>query len=311
MDLNPATHILFDIFLNQFAARTDGYVKDSGVHITGELTPNVVAEAFSLGHSISGYMARRDREGVVRTHIGAIDFDSGQPMDTLETQKTLMGHGIKTLRVQSRRGFHLWVFADAHQEGVVGEHTVWTQLPAEVMSRALNHALRLTVPELHASGKAEVFPKMTNGDWPGGTLRMPMMTHPKTGERYPVYDDEGEPIPTLTDLMTYVAGLTTPASAFQRLGQMAPVTYPKALTDHAAPRAEYDGPSISQLLFTMGIDALPGRATHCPFHPDKRKSLSIAKDDQRAWCKAPACPIYNDDRGVGSMQLRQMLEARP
>lgn len=306
-----AIHILFDLYIGQFAARDDGFVVDSGVHMTESLTPDVVMSAMRHGKSISGYMAKRDDEGAIRTHIGAIDFDEGTTDEVRAVAQCLESHRIHTLRVGSRRGEHLWVFIDsldarAQQDG----HMLYGQVPAVAVTRALNHALRLTVPELHKTGKAEVFPKTTQGDWPGGTLRMPLMKHPKTGLIYPAYDEGGSHITTLMDLMTYVAGLTTRWGDLSLFAGSAPVEYPKGLVAHAAHRVEYDGPSATQILAEMGVPAQPGRATFCPFHDDKRRSLSVAADDTRVWCKAPHCEAYNDERGIGSMQLRQMAQAR-
>jgi len=302
--MDAATHVLLDLYAGQFAARHDGFVQDSGVHVNENLTPEVVASAFRHGRSISGYMANAEQ----RTHIGAIDFDEGTEADVDAVKATLESHGIHPLKVGSRRGFHLWVFINGYTKDSTG--TLFGTMPATTVSRALNHALRLTVPELHKSGKAEVFPKPTNGHWPGGTLRMPMMRHPKTGIVYPVYDNEGGTIPNLMALMTYVAGLTTDHGAVNLFAGKAPVDYPKGLTDHAMPRVDDDGPTCTATLARLGVLAQPGKATHCPFHDDKRKSLSVALDDTRVWCKAPHCEAYNDGNGLGSIQLRQKVEAR-
>lgn len=305
--------MMLDLFIAQFAARDDGFVVDSGMHMNENLTPQVLLSAIQHGRSISGYMAKRDDEGTIRTHVAAIDFDEGTEDEVDAVKDTLESHDIHSLKVGSRRGFHLWVFIDSLDSPKDG-HMLHGQVPAITVTRALNHALRLTTPELHKSGKAEVFPKSTQGTWPGGTLRMPLMKHPKSGLIYPVYDEDGgvltagQTTDDLIQLLTYCAGLTTKWGAIRLFAGAAPVEYPKGLDDHAQPRVEYDGPSATSLLATLGVQATPGRATYCPFHDDKRKSLSVAKDDARVWCKAPHCEANNGERGLGSMQLRQLVE---
>ncbi len=302
--MDAATHVLLDLYAGQFAARHDGFVKDSGMHVNERLTPEVIASALRAGHSISGYMADSEQ----RTHIGAIDFDEGTEEDVEEVRKVLDSHSIRTLKVGSRRGFHLWTFISGYSKGSDG--SLFATLPATTVTRALTHALRLATPDLFKSGKAEVFPKPTNGRWPGGTLRMPMMRHPKSGETYPVYDEHGGTLNNLMELMTYVAGLTTDHGAVNLFASTAPVEYPKGLQTHAQPRVVDAGASCTKTLAVLGVQAVPGKATHCPFHDDKRKSLSVSLDDERVWCKAPHCEAYNDGNGLGSIQLRQKVEAR-
>lgn len=312
--MDAAASVLLDLYAGQFAARHDGFVQDSGVHINEDLTGAVIASAMKHGRSISGYMARPEIDDSIRTHLGAIDFDEGTLEDVIAVEETLRAHLIYPLRVASRRGHHLWVFINGTERS--GSGSLFATMPALTVSRALNHALRLTVPELHKSGKAEVFPKPTHGNWPGGTLRMPLMQHPKSGVVYPVYDEDGAVLvegntrKDLETLMLYVAGLTTDHGAVNLFAGKAPVEYPKGLNDHATPRVMDDGPSCTALLATMGVEAQAGKATHCPFHSDKRKSLSVALDDERVWCKAPHCEAYNNGSGLGSIQLRQRIEAR-
>lgn len=309
--MQASAHILLDLFIGQFAARHDGFVMDSGVHMNENLTPEVALSAFKHGRSLSGYMADAEK----RTHIGAIDFDEGTEEDVNAVMATLRSHSIQPLKVASRRGFHVWVFINGHEIDRQSQH-IYGMMPAVTVSRALNHALRLTVPELHKGGKVEVFPKPTNGRWPGGTLRMPLFQHPKTGVTYPVYDVddrvlvEGAKTKDLETLMMYVAGMTTDHGAVNLFAGAAPVDYPKGLDEHAKPRVTDDGDTATQTLALLGVIATPGRATHCPFHDDKRKSLSVALDDERVWCKAPHCEAYNDGQGLGSIQLRQKVEAR-
>jgi hypothetical protein len=53
------------------------------------------------------------------------------------------------------------------------------------------------------------------------------------------------------------------------------------------------------LIHDWGVErAAPGRTVRCPAHPDRSPSLSIARDDLRAWCHSPGCPLEAAGRGV-------------
>lgn len=43
-----------------------------------------------------------------------------------------------------------------------------------------------------------------------------------------------------------------------------------------------------------GMTVTPGRNVRCPFHDDRSPSLSVSKDDRRAWCHSPSCWAYGE-----------------
>lgn len=296
-----------DLYLGNFAARHDAYVQDSRWHREEPLTPEVARAAFKQGHSISGYMAvPRTVEGTKRmmTHIGAIDFDLDDGMAVARKVRAgLAEHDIPSLLEGSRRGAHLWVITTGD-----GTHSSepFGMVPASVMRRALTAAVVL---EHGQDDKVEVFPKKSSKDWGVGALRMPLQKHPKTGVRYPAHDpfDDAE-VTSIVSLLNLMADIQTETTynALYRLAGAAPVprSYPTG-TGYEKPlyAATGDVPQVTALLATLGVRATPGHSARCPFHEDKKASLSVSTDDERCWCKSPACPMYNDGRGMGSIAL--------
>jgi hypothetical protein len=68
-----------------------------------------------------------------------------------------------------------------------------------------------------------------------------------------------------------------------------------------------DNPSASAILSSWGVpNARPGVTVRCPKHEDKRRSLTIFKDDQRVYCGSPICPLHGAGHGVGSVLLGRM-----
>lgn len=53
----------------------------------------------------------------------------------------------------------------------------------------------------------------------------------------------------------------------------------------------------------FGIEARPGRAIRCPWHEDRSPSLSILRDDRRAFCHAPTCWAHNGGQGRDAWDL--------
>jgi hypothetical protein len=242
------------------------------------------------------------------THVGAIDFDLDDGMDVARKVRAgLAEHGIPSLLEGSRRGAHLWVVTTGD-----GTHSSepFGMVPASVMRRALTAAVVL---EHGADPKVEVFPKKSTKDWGVGALRMPLQRHPKTGVRYPSYDpfDDRE-VTSIIGLLNLMADIQmeTTYNALRRLAgaEPGPVSYPTG-TGWEKPlyAATGDVPQVTALLATMGVRATPGHSARCPFHDDKKASLSVSTDDQRCWCKSPECPMFNDGRGMGSIALSEYL----
>lgn len=43
-----------------------------------------------------------------------------------------------------------------------------------------------------------------------------------------------------------------------------------------------------------GMTVTAGRNVRCPFHDDRNPSLSVSRDDRRAWCHSPTCWAYGE-----------------
>lgn len=273
-----------------FCAHYDAYVKDSRAHIAEPITPELLERAYIEKWAVSGYTARLDGDQMV-THVGAIDFDHADPAQYEAVRDTLTKLGIPTLESMSNRGVHLWVCAT-------------TDGPAKIMRKALEQAIRLTDKDILTT--CEVFPKNSTAPFGVGALRLPLMTHPKTGERHPCYDMDGKRLTKLIDVVTAVKYVDWPV--LRALAADAPVEYPRNLGEYRQRKEYGDVGSAVALLDQKGVQAVPGRSCRCPFHEDKKASLSVAHDDQRVWCKSPECIAYNGGRGVGTLALAKMVQ---
>jgi hypothetical protein len=294
--VNPNDRAILQVYVAQFAARTDAYVRDSRVHVPEPLDEQVVAASFTEGFSVSGYMALKPERGVAdTTHVAAIDFDTDDGMEQARAVRAfLAARAIPSLLVGSRRGAHLWLTFDP--------------LPGSVVRRALKQALGL----LGFDGpKAEVFPKQSGAPWGVGALRMPLMRHPKTGVRYPAYGPGDEVIERLSEcLLAFDAARVEDLKALAGRADFSAIPSP-ATAFMVARASTGDEPRASALLATLGLHAYPNHSVRCPFHDDQHASLSIASDDMRVWCKSPECPAYNDGTGVGSIALEALLRKEP
>ena len=140
------------------------------------------------------------------------------------------------------------------------------------------------------------------------------MKHPKTGVRYPAYDEQDRELTTFTTVTQTMADMmaATSLDALYRLAKSRPVnqTYPVPEGPYRRPSAATgDADGVSVLLNRhFGVQPTPGHSVRCPFHDDRHASLQIAKDDERCWCKSPTCEMYNDGRGYGSIELARLLE---
>ena len=290
-----------DLFIDLFSAHREAYVLDSGEHVNQPLTVDVVLWAWREGHAISGYTAHLDDPETTTTVVGVVDLDEGGLDEGKKVREVLRQHGIPSLLVASRRGCHVWTWH--HDED-------YHPMPAPVVHRALTHAVSLAGLE---GPKAEVFPKPSTSRFGCGAVRMPLFRHPKTGLVYPAYSMENEEVTKVPDLINVVADYTAPHAAVDRLAKehKAPVRYPHPPMAFMTPRARFSGaPGVSEQLQAMGVQARPGHTTRCPFHGDQHGSLSVSLDDERAWCKAPHCDLYNDGRGMGSYVLSQYISQR-
>lgn len=280
---------------DHFCINLDAHVRDSRYHVNEPVTPELLYDAYAKGFSISGYTAKPDVNNMMVTHVGAIDFDHTPDGAAQAVRETLIKLDIPTLMVESRRGHHLWAFV----QGDKGH-----DVSARIVRRALTEAVRLTDPELLKG--CEVFPKDSGAAFGVGALRLPLMKHPKDGKRYPAYDMDGKRLTKLIEVVEAI--IYADYEDVFVLAEKAPLEYPRQLGDYRKPTYNASAGSAVSMLADLGVlDVTPGRSCRCPFHEDAHASLSVAKDDQRIWCKAPECVAHNGGRGVGTLALAKMV----
>lgn len=66
--------------------------------------------------------------------------------------------------------------------------------------------------------------------------------------------------------------------------------------------------TITDVMGRFGHQARPGRTNTCPMHDDSTPSLSISKDDGRAYCFNQSCVLWNDGHGVDAFELNKILK---
>ncbi len=296
-----------DVYRHTFAARLDAYADwdASAQHWTAtrsELTVERILEGLRTAHPVSGYM--ENAEGA--THIGAIDFDAeGSWPLALAVAQTMVETGatdgwpIFPMLERSRRGCHLWLVVDA-------------VVPSTMMRMALREFVRLTNPPAAKDPKVELRPAKLEQRGPeslGAPLRLPMMSHPATGHRYPLGDSTGQPLgKSITEMVLAVD--YTAADLIALMAERAPVPISEARFPAWSRRPARVGGDVIPMLTSHGVpNAAPGRSVHCPLHDDRQASLVISKDGERVWCKSPACVANNSDRGLGADQLAKALGA--
>ena len=286
---------IIETYIGCFAARSDLYVLNGASVVRAPLTPSVVRTAISHNYPVSAYLGTTD----ARTHVGAIDFDTTNGLTQGRAiQQFLDDAAVPSSLWESRRGAHLWV-------------TCWDWVMCGEMARMLRAAVSLTLgDEVAADPKVEVFPK-PGSDLAVGALRLPGLPHHKDQLIYPLANGSSMPSPTNPTFQQVIDAviLTTP-EAVRRLAGKAPrkaVSYPKALGAYGSAKRTYgDAPSATDVLRGWGIECQPGGTARCPKHDDKRRSLTVFKDDRRVYCGAPHCALNNGGHGVGSIQLSRM-----
>jgi hypothetical protein len=189
---------------------------------------------------------------------------------------------------------------------MVWDKVVEVWLPVRLITLALTHEGLANNP------KVEVFPKRTsNGN--GGALRLPMMTHPKTGIRYPAFLPDGRKVRSLRDLLLELDYVESEkALAWVEAHSV------RDTVSHTAPKRlgayQYrdvsrldDDSSASEFIRSWGsVDAAPGKTVKCPKHDDAHRSLTIYRDDKRVYCGNPECVLNGQGHGVGTFVLGTM-----
>lgn len=244
--------------------------------------------------AISGYMISPAND----SHVFAFDLDSDSGMEQAQAiQKVMARINLPAYVETSRRGAHLWCVMDA-------------VLPAASVRNAMRIILGYAnLPT--GDPRIEMRPgsDAINEGGLGHALRMPLMVHPKTGQRSVIYDPDGCKLAKVGELM--LALDYAPAKEVARLGRLwhPPVTRipPEMRNPHRV--REDDGETASGILQERwGVVARPGdrREVRCPLHNDKSASLFVMEDDKRVICHSTACILHNDGRGRGTWELRHL-----
>jgi hypothetical protein len=224
------------------------------------------------------------------THVLAVDVDADDWRAIELIAARLLKAGVSCYPEHSRRGGHLWIVADSPMPAIVGRRALMAAAEAAGLNPSDKHLEIRPSTDRHSS------------EFAGGSLRLPWMRHPATGERYGLLDpSSGAP------LHPRVAGalLALQLADVRAIARLAEHYLPPRLTYERGPRPAGEG--VSAVLATrFGLEARPGHSVRCPFHPDHRPSMKIAADDQRAWCYAPTCEAYEDGRGITAWQAARL-----
>lgn len=312
------------------------YDWNNGAVAQRPLTAEVVLEAFRTGVPISGYVLGPDNY----THVVCLDIDraDGQTLGLLVARyvRDLGGEGYIE---RSSRGAHVWMILSERRPAIVvrramtalvkeslREHRICpgtgkTAAPHPKTQRPVCPACRGSQrggtvephrdPRIEFRPASDRLPQADDGNPKlGHCIRLPTMPHHKTGKRYPLINfSEGDQLSGKLDEMMLDVGVCD-VSIFDDLAERAPLPKlgyaPKDLRyPHGEPPVNENASDILRELWGV-VNAQPGRAVRCPAHEDKRPSLSIARDDQRAWCHSPTCDLNNDGHGRGTRELRAM-----
>lgn len=298
------------VYNHTFAARTDVYAiwtPGGWRPVRSPLTTGAtIAGITGTGPAISGYMIAPGSE----SHVLAIDFDTDNGLDqAFALARTMAEHELPTYIETSRRGAHLWCILDY----VIPASTI------RKAARALLASALLPTDDPHI----EIRPgsDSVDAEWDEGhhhvlglglghALRLPLMPHPKTGQRGTMFRADNTTMgKSLAEIVlnTDIASSVTIRWWAQRWNP--PVD--KINSAHRPPRPprEEDDSSASELLATLWgvVEPLPGRNSHCPVHGrDRNPSLTVMKDDRRVICRVPGCILNNSDKGRGTWELRAM-----
>jgi hypothetical protein len=300
---------VLDVYRHFFAARLDVYshwTADGWRPVREEMTVEILADGLSKkGPAISGYMIAPGN----KTHVAALDIDMDEGMAMGRTIINAMrSEGAAGYLEASRRGAHVWMVLER-------------VTPARAVRSALNHWLDVANMPKDPASPAHFHPKIElrpatdsiNADGLGHCLRMPLMPHPLTGQRFRLESTNGDLGLKLSDILLEIE--LVPHHVVENASmKWVPVIdhVPRDRGMPKPPRKEDDS-SASEILRTLwGLhEASPGKVFSCPAkeyhsHNDIHKGMSILPDDKRAMCHKPGCILNNDGRGRGTWELRTM-----
>jgi hypothetical protein len=345
---DPRTLQAAEVYAATFSGRRDAYSYWTGEHWrlaerrTGEteerlpLTAEVVIRAFSTGIPISAYSLAEDST----THVACLDIDRSYGMKLgKDGLRVLARMGAIGYLEPSARGCHLWIVLDEARPGIFVRRMLrgliaeakMPPCPGSKQPPVLDDHGRSVCQgcprpaekgekllERHEDPKIELRPahdRLSSPDSVGICIRMPTMPHHRTGKRYVLIGSDGTVLPPrLTDMMLEVEW--SPMGPLTELAELAPLPRLPAsppvdlMYPHGRPTATESASEILRTLWGMPEPKV-GRANLCPAHDDQRPSLSIARDDQRVWCKNGACILSNDGRGRGTHELVALAPRHP
>ncbi len=243
-------HLLTETWWRLFVNRTDGTLRrgmDGWIFTPTVLTKQEMHAALQLRQSLGVYAV--DQQGLSRWLC--LDADTDRSREVLvEIARTL--NPASTLVELSRRGAHLWWFCPP---------TPWHQVRAVGQSLLADRA-----------DEIEIFPK---GAGRNG-VRLPLTRHPGTGSVYPVVDPATGELRQPRDLVDL---------RMESLPNLAPPDMVEVTRPHFENRPQAfavlkaDVERVTELR-----QYAPKRAIgRCPFHDDRRPSLSLLGGFWRCW----------------------------
>lgn len=285
-----------------FAARHDVYshwTPEGWRPVREPLTGEVALAGLTRkGPSISGYLISPES----KSHVFAVDFDGEDGYrQAIALGVQMHADGMPVYVETSRRGAHLWGC-----------------LAGVLSAKDIRKGLRLSLTRADIAWddpKVELRPgsDTIDEDGLGHCLRMPMMPHPKTGDRGMLLDPLteqplGRSLSAIMNAIELVPVDTLAGFAAMWSPPRKPTDMPTWLRPPRAPRDDAAYGTASQILMEKwGVQrAIPGHGTRCPAHDDTRASLLIFRDDLRVLCYAPACILNNDGHGRGTYELTQL-----
>jgi hypothetical protein len=268
--------------------------RDDDTCPTAPLTPAVAWDAMRARGTVGAYHPGADGT----TNVGVVDLDRDDGGTIAACIAALVAPaGICAYIEPSREGrAHLWV------PGPVLPQRVWTLALLAAVNAAGYQATNPT--DLHRRHGIELRPDGTAGY--GRAMRLPGMTHPKDGKRYPLLAPDGGSMGrTMREWLLAIE----PASADAIVGLAEQHRQPEPepiRRERSAARQTFERDTdVITILAALGIpNAQPGRTIRCPLHDDRRASMSIARDGRRVWCHSAGCPAHGEQgRGLGPADL--------
>jgi len=243
-------HPLTEIWWARFVNRTDGTLRRGGDgwrYTPKELTEAEVHAALNLRQALGVYAV--DQAGLSRWLC--LDADSDDGKDALVTIAKELNPAT-TLFELSRRGAHLWWFCPP---------TPWQHVRAVGQQHIAKQGI-----------ECEVFPKSAGRNG----VRLPLTRHPGTGLVYPIVDPATGETRSTRDLKQLA------------VEPLPPLAMPEVATSE---RRAFDNTAQSYGALIREVERFtklrqygPERAVgRCPFHDDRRPSLSLLGGFWRCW----------------------------